>query len=216
MNHFEPRGGQLFCEEVALEEIAREVGTPVYIYSSATLARHYQVFRQALDGEPALAGALIAFAVKANSNLSVLASLARLGAGADTVSEGEIRRALSAGIGPAKIIFSGVGKTAREIAFAIAAGVRQINIESEPELALVAELAEAAGARPSIAIRVNPPRSPPAPSRASLGSLWPRPNGSMRQRRPRPTSTPGASPATSAARSPILRPSRRPMTACGA
>jgi diaminopimelate decarboxylase len=156
MNHFEPRGGRLHCEDVALEDIAREVGTPLYVYSSATLARHYRVFREALDNEPALAGALIAFAVKANSNLSVLARLARLGAGADTVSEGEIRRALAAGIGPDKIIFSGVGKTAREIAFAIAAGVRQINIESEPELALVAELAEAAGARPSIAIRVNP------------------------------------------------------------
>jgi diaminopimelate decarboxylase len=156
MNHFGARGGRLYCEDVALEDIARDAGTPVYVYSSATLARHYQVFRQALDDEPALAGALIAFAVKANSNLSVLASLARLGAGADTVSEGEIRRALAAGMGPEKIIFSGVGKSAREIAFAIAAGVRQINIESEPELALVEALAEAAGARPSIAIRVNP------------------------------------------------------------
>jgi diaminopimelate decarboxylase len=156
MNHFEPRDGRLFCEDVALEDIAQAVGTPVYVYSSATLARHYQAFRQALDDQPALAGALIAFAVKANSNLSVLASLARLGAGADTVSEGEIRRALAAGISPHRIIFSGVGKTAREIAFAIAAGVRQINIESEPELALVAGLAQAAGARPNIAIRVNP------------------------------------------------------------
>jgi diaminopimelate decarboxylase len=156
MNHFEPRDGRLYCEDVALEDIAREVGTPVYVYSAATLARHYQVFREALDGEPALKGALIAFAVKANSNLSVLASLARLGAGADTVSEGEIRRALAAGVAPAKIIFSGVGKSAGEIAFAMTAGVRQINIESEPELALVAQLAEAAGARPSIAIRVNP------------------------------------------------------------
>jgi diaminopimelate decarboxylase len=156
MNHFEPRDGRLSCEDVALEDIARAVGTPVYVYSSATLARHYQVFREALDDEPALRGALIAFAVKANSNVSVLASLARLGAGADTVSEGEIRRALAAGVGPDKIIFSGVGKTADEIAFAIAAGVRQINIESEPELTLVAQLAEAAGVRPSIAIRVNP------------------------------------------------------------
>jgi len=156
MNHFEPRDGRLYCEDVGLEDIAGAVGTPVYVYSSATLARHYQVFREALDGEPDLRGALIAFAVKANSNLSVLASLARLGAGADTVSEGEIRRALAAGIPPDKIIFSGVGKTAREIAFAIAAGVSQINIESEPELALVAQLAEAGGARPRVAIRVNP------------------------------------------------------------
>jgi diaminopimelate decarboxylase len=156
MNHFELRDGCLHVEDVPLAEIAQAVGTPVYVYAAATLARHYSVFRDALDSEVALAGSLIAFAVKANSNLSVLATLAALGAGADTVSEGEIRRALKAGVTADKIVFSGVGKTAREIAFALEAGVRQINVESEPELALVAKIADEAGRRPSIAIRVNP------------------------------------------------------------
>lgn len=156
MNHFELRDGRLHVEDAPLEDIARAVGTPVYVYASATLARHYTVFREALDAEAALQGSLIAFAVKANSSLSVLATLARLGAGADTVSEGEIRRALLAGIPADKIVFSGVGKTAREIAFALQVGVRQINVESEPELALITHLAAEAGARPSIAIRVNP------------------------------------------------------------
>ena len=156
MNHFDLRDGRLFCEDVPLSAIADAVGTPVYVYSSATLERHYQVFRRSLDEQSALAGAMIAFAVKANSNLSVLACLARLGAGADTVSEGEIRRALAAGVPADRIIFSGVGKTAREITFAILTGVRQINIESEPELALIAQIAAAVGSRPSIAIRVNP------------------------------------------------------------
>ena len=146
----------MFCEDVPLAEIADAVGTPVYVYSSATLERHYKAFREAVDGQAALAGALIAFAVKANSNLSVLAALARLGAGADTVSEGEIRRALAAGVPPDRIVFSGVGKTAQEIAFAVKAGVRQINIESGPELGLVTQIAAELGARPAIAIRVNP------------------------------------------------------------
>jgi diaminopimelate decarboxylase len=156
MNHFELREGRLHVEDLPLEVIARAVGTPVYVYASATLARHYTVFREALDAQPVLKGALIAYAVKANSSLSVLATLARLGAGADTVSEGEIRRALAAGVPADKIVFSGVGKTAREIAFALQAGVRQINVESEPELALITQIAAEAGIRPSLAIRVNP------------------------------------------------------------
>ena len=123
MNHFELKGGELFCEGVSLADIAAAVGTPVYVYSSATLERHFTVLRDSLvaegirgddGGDP-----LIAFAVKANSNLAVLRTLARLGAGADTVSEGEIRRALAAGIPAEKIVFSGVGKTADEIAFAL-------------------------------------------------------------------------------------------------
>ena len=156
MNHFEPRGGVLFCEDVSLAAIAREVGTPVYVYSSATLERHYQVLHDAIAGRPELGEPLIAFAVKANSNLSVLRTLGRLGAGADTVSEGEIRRALAAGIPADRIVFSGVGKTARELAFALEVGVAEINVESEPEIRLLAQIAESRGARPAIAIRVNP------------------------------------------------------------
>jgi diaminopimelate decarboxylase len=156
MNHFQLSEGELRCEDVRLAEIARAVGTPVYVYSTATLERHFAVFRQALDAHPALSGALIAYAVKANSNLSVLATLGALGAGADTVSEGEIRRALAAGIPAGRIVFSGVGKTAAEIEYALEVGVHQINVESEPELALVRAIAARTGARPSLAIRVNP------------------------------------------------------------
>jgi diaminopimelate decarboxylase len=160
MNHFEFRDGVLHVEDVDLSHIADEVGTPVYVYSSATLERHYTVLRDALvsagvrgegGGDP-----LIAFAVKANSNVAVLRTLARLGAGADTVSEGEIRRALAAGTPPEKIVFSGVGKTEDEIAFALRAGVAEINVESEPELRTVSQVAQGLGVRATIAIRVNP------------------------------------------------------------
>jgi diaminopimelate decarboxylase len=152
MNHFEVREGELHCEGVPLSRIAGEVGTPAYVYSSATLTRHFQVFRDAFAPRQVE----VAYAVKANANLSVLAVLARLGAGADTVSEGEIRRALKAGVPAAKIVFSGVGKTAAELAFAVEAGVGQINIESEPELDLLVRVAGERGARPKIAFRVNP------------------------------------------------------------
>lgn len=140
-----------------LEALAAAVGTPVYVYSSATLTRHYGLLREAADAHRgALGDALIAFAVKANSNLSVLATLARLGCGADTVSEGEIRRALKAGIPADRIVFSGVGKTDAELAFAIDVGVRQINIESAVELDRLIVVAAGTGASPEIAIRVNP------------------------------------------------------------
>ena len=155
MNHFELRGGELFCEDVPLAEIAQAVGTPVYVYSTATLERHYTVLRDALVAA-GVADPLIAFAVKANSNLAVLKTLALQGAGADTVSEGEIRRALAAGVPPEKIVFSGVGKTAAEIAFALQTGVCEINVESEPEMAAVAKVAERLGKRATIAFRVNP------------------------------------------------------------
>ena len=156
MNHFEARRGDLWCEDVPLEGMAETVGTPLYVYSSATLERHYRVFREALEAFPRLGAPLIAYAVKANSNLSVLATLGPLGAGADTVSEGEIRRALTAGIAPSRIIYSGVGKTAAELGYALDSGVAQINVESEPELRLLAALAAARGARPGVVIRVNP------------------------------------------------------------
>jgi diaminopimelate decarboxylase len=155
MNHFELLGGELACEQVPLSRIAEAVGTPVYVYSSATLERHFTVLRDALVGA-GLKDPLIAFAVKANSNVAVLRTLAALGAGADVVSEGEIRRALAAGVPPERIVFSGVGKTEGEVAFAVEAGVAEINVESEPELALVNRVAQRLGKRVPVAIRVNP------------------------------------------------------------
>lgn len=157
MHHFDRIDGALHAERAPLEAIAEAVGTPAYVYSTATLTRHYGLFRDAVaDQRAALGDALIAFAVKANSNLSVLATLARLGCGADTVSEGEIRRALKAGIPGGRIVFSGVGKTDAELAFALEAGVRQINVESAVELDRLIAVAAARDAAPEIAIRVNP------------------------------------------------------------
>ncbi len=152
MNHFEYRGGALCCEGVKLADIAEAVGTPCYVYSTATLERHYQVFRDAF----APRNVLVAFAVKANANIAVIATLARQGAGADTVSRGEIERALMAGVPAEKIIFSGVGKTADELAFAVEAGVHEINVESRAELELLSEIARGLGKNAPIAIRVNP------------------------------------------------------------
>ncbi|MFY0398929.1 MULTISPECIES: diaminopimelate decarboxylase [Brevundimonas] len=157
MHYFDLKDGVLHSEGVSLEALADSVGTPTYVYSSATLRRHYGLLRDACDAHrSALGEALIAFAVKANSNLSVLATLAKLGCGADTVSEGEIRRALAVGIPGERIIFSGVGKTDAELAFAIEQGVRQINVESSTELDRLIEVAANKNAAPAIAIRVNP------------------------------------------------------------
>jgi diaminopimelate decarboxylase len=160
MNHFELRDGELHCEAVPLSQIAKAVGTPVYVYSSATLERHFNVLASALR-EAGLKGEdgdapLVAYAVKANPNLAVLATLARLGAGADTVSEGEIRRALAAGVPASRIVFSGVGKQAGEIAFALKSGISEINVESEPEMRLIARVAGGLGQPARIAFRVNP------------------------------------------------------------
>jgi len=155
MNHFELSGGELTCEDVPLATIAEAVGTPVYVYSSATLERHVTVLRDALTAA-GLKDPLIAFAVKANPNVAVLRTLAQAGAGADVVSEGEIRRALAAGVPPERIVFSGVGKSEAEIAFALEAGVAEINLESEPELHLVNRIAQRLGKRATVAIRVNP------------------------------------------------------------
>ena len=152
MNHFEDRAGELWCEDVPLAAVAEAVGTPVYVYSTATLARHYRVYAEAFAGLEAL----VAYAVKANANLSVLRTLARLGAGADTVSEGEIRRALAAGVPPERIIFSGMGKTDAELAFACTLPGLQLNVESEPELERLSIAARVAGARPLVVFRVNP------------------------------------------------------------
>ncbi len=152
MHHFTYRDGALHAEGVPIARIAAEVGTPVYVYSTATLERHYKAFVNAFAGQTAH----VFYAMKANSNQAVLATLARLGAGADTVSEGEIRRALAAGIPANKIVFSGVGKSDAELAFAVDAGIYQINIESEGELQALSRIAAAKGRRPAAVIRINP------------------------------------------------------------
>ncbi len=152
MNHFDYRDGALFCEGVRLADIAETVGTPAYVYSSATLERHYDVFKSAFAPREVL----VAFAVKANANIAVLATLARKGAGADTVSQGEIERALKAGVPAERIVFSGVGKTEEELAFAVKARVHQINVESIAELEALSRIAASLNAAPAIAIRVNP------------------------------------------------------------
>ena len=141
MNHFDYRDGVLHAEDVAIPDIAAQVGTPFYCYSTATLTRHYRVFAQAFAG----LDALVCYAMKANSNQAVLRTLARLGAGADVVSEGELRRSLAAGIPASKILFSGVGKTAREMDLALEAGILCFNVESEPELELLSARAAALG-----------------------------------------------------------------------
>ncbi|MCB8837370.1 diaminopimelate decarboxylase [Aurantimonas sp. VKM B-3413] len=152
MNHFEIRNGVLHAENVPVEAIARELGTPFYCYSTATLTRHYEVFAKAF----ADIDALVCYAMKANSNQAVLATLARLGAGADVVSGGELIRALRAGIPADKIMFSGVGKTVEEIDLALAAGIFCFNIESEPELEAVSARAVACGATAHVSFRINP------------------------------------------------------------
>ena len=152
MHHFHYKSGILHAEDVSLARIAAEVGTPFYCYSTATLERHYQVLAHAFRD----LNALICFAVKANSNQAVLATMGRLGAGMDVVSEGELRRARAAGVPPSKIIFAGVGKTRGEMAYALEEGILGFNVESESELVALSEVATAIGKTASIAIRVNP------------------------------------------------------------
>src|SRR3990170_4592920 len=158
MHHFAYRRGVshknvLHAEEVDLSDLAAAVGTPFYCYSTATLERHYLVFADAFAAAP---GTLVCYSVKANSNLGVLATLARLGPGMDLVSEGELRRALAGKVSPEKIAFSGVGKTREEMAFALDSGILAFNVESEPELAALSEVAAARNRVARIAIRVNP------------------------------------------------------------
>ena len=158
MHHFAYRRGVshknvLHAEEVDLSDLAAAVGTPFYCYSTATLERHYRVFADAFAGMP---GTLVCYSVKANSNLGVLATLARLGAGMDVVSEGELRRALAVKVPPEKIVFSGVGKTRTEMEFALDAGIFAFNVESEPELRGLSEAGAARGTTARIAFRVNP------------------------------------------------------------
>ena len=143
MHHFTYRNGVMHAEAVDLIELATAVGTPFYCYSTATLQRHYQVFAEAFAGVPAL----ICYAMKANSNQAVVATLAKLGAGADVVSGGELKRALAAGIPPDRIMFSGVGKTASELAAAVDTGILCVNVESEGELALLSDDRSRQGSR---------------------------------------------------------------------
>ncbi|WP_308911378.1 diaminopimelate decarboxylase [Pseudokordiimonas caeni] len=152
MDHFNSRNGVMFAEDVDLRTIAEAVGTPVYVYSSATLERHFNVFHEAF----APLDPLVCFAVKANSNQAVLATLAKAGAGADVVSGGELKRALAAGIAPEKIVFSGVGKTADEMRLGLEADILQFNIESEPELEALNAVAASLGVVAPVSVRVNP------------------------------------------------------------
>jgi len=152
MDHFLYRDSILHAEDVPLRDIAAAVGTPFYVYSTATLTRHYTLFKEALDG----VDNLVCFAMKSNSNQAVIAHLASLGAGMDVVSGGEYARAIAAGVPGDRIVFSGVGKTADEMRMALSGGIRQFNVESEPEMAVLSGVAESMGKIAPITIRVNP------------------------------------------------------------
>ncbi|PTW63450.1 diaminopimelate decarboxylase [Breoghania corrubedonensis] len=152
MHHFTFRDGVLNAEDVSVADIAREVGTPFYCYSTATLERHYKVFAGAFPG----IDTMVCYAMKANSNQAVLTTLARLGAGMDVVSEGELRRALAAGVPGSRIMFSGVGKTAAELAFALDHDILCFNVESEPELEQLSRVAGGRGKTARVSLRINP------------------------------------------------------------
>ena len=152
MDHFTYRDGELYAEDVALSDIAAAVGTPVYVYSTATLLRHFQLFDAALDPLPHL----VCYAVKAASNVAILKTLADAGAGMDVVSAGEYLRAKAAGVPGDRIVFSGVGKTREEMRIALEGGVRQINLESEPEMRALSQVAAAMGVTVPVTVRVNP------------------------------------------------------------
>jgi diaminopimelate decarboxylase len=152
MNHFDYRNGVLHAEAVDLVALADAVGTPFYCYSTATLERHYRVFADAFGD----VDALVCYAMKANSNQSVLKTLAKLGAGSDVVSGGELKRALAAGFPPEKILFSGVGKTEAELSQALSEDILCINVESEPELELLSRLAVEMGRIARVSVRINP------------------------------------------------------------
>jgi len=156
MNHFEYRNGEMYAEQVPLQKIAREVGTPAYVYSLATLKRHFKVFDQAFAKAPHI----VCFSVKANSNLALLRAFAKEGSGFDIVSGGELFRALKVGADPKKIVFSGVGKKKQEIEYALEAGILMFNVESEEELFALNEIAAGVGKKAPISLRVNPDVDP--------------------------------------------------------
>ncbi|HVV61633.1 MAG TPA: diaminopimelate decarboxylase [Pseudolabrys sp.] len=165
MHHFDYRDGVLHAEAVNLDTLAREVKTPFYCYSTATLERHYKVFAGAF----ADVNALVCYAMKANSNQAVIRTLAKLGAGADVVSGGELKRARAAGIAPEKIMFSGIGKTADELALALDEGILCVNVESEPELRLLSSIASSKGRTAPISVRVNPDIDPKTHHKIATG-----------------------------------------------
>ncbi|HSG35087.1 MAG TPA: diaminopimelate decarboxylase, partial [Sphingomonadaceae bacterium] len=148
MDHFLYRDGVLHAEDVPISEIAEAVGTPFYVYSTATLTRHFKLFDEALDGMDHL----VCYAMKANSNQAVLKTMAALGAGVDVVSGGEYMRAKAAGFPGERIVFSGVGKTREEMRLALTGGIRQFNIESEPEMEVLSEVASALGVTAPVTI----------------------------------------------------------------
>ena len=203
MDHFHLNNGILHCEDVPLTDIAAEVGTPVYVYSSATLTRHAEVMHAALSE---LDDPLIAYAVKANPNPAVLATLARAGLGGDIVSIGEYRRARVAGMPPERILFSGVGKTAPEMAEALSGGLLQFNLKSVEEAHTLSQVAVAANRRAPIAFRINPDVEAGTHAKITTGKadnkLESPPPKRSRPSAPRatcPASTSTASPFTSAA-----------------
>ncbi|MEM9972110.1 MAG: diaminopimelate decarboxylase, partial [Pseudomonadota bacterium] len=152
MEHFLYQNGTLYAEDVSLPEIAAAVGTPFYVYSTATLTRHYRLFDEALEGTDHL----VCYAMKANSNQAVLRLMESLGAGVDVVSGGEYRRAKAAGFPGERIVFSGVGKTVEEMEVALTGGIRQFNVESEPEMDVLSAVAQRLGVVAPITVRVNP------------------------------------------------------------
>ncbi len=156
MHHFHYRGDDLYCEEVPVARIASEVGTPAYVYSHATLTRHFQVFDQAFAAVPHL----VCFAMKANANLAVLKLFSDLGAGLDVISGGELFRGLTAGVAPQRIVFAGPGKTREEIGYALKSDILMFNVESGQELRLIQEVASGMGMRARVALRVNPDVDP--------------------------------------------------------
>ena len=169
MDHFAIRDGVLHAEDVPLPRIAEEAGTPIYVYSAATIERHVHVFRDALRG---VTDPWIAFAVKANPNRAVLATLAKLGVGADVVSGGELLRALAAGIPAEKIVFSGVGKTAEEMTLGLQRGIGQFNLESFEEAELLSEVASGLGMTAKVAFRINPDVDAGTHSKISTGRAY--------------------------------------------
>lgn len=156
MHYFEYRNGELYCEEVSVKKILKEVGTPVYIYSAKTIKRHFKVFRESFSK----IDHLICYSVKANSNIAIISLLKQLGSGADIVSAGELKRVLKAGIDPKKIVFSGVGKTPEEIELALNADILMFNVESLEELETLGEVAKKLGKRAPFALRINPDVDP--------------------------------------------------------
>lgn len=156
MHHFDYQGNELYAEGVAIKDIVAAVGSPVYVYSQATLERHYRAFDDAFAGTPHT----ICYSVKANSNMAVLKNFIRLGGGVDIVSGGELYRAIKAGVSPSKVVYSGVGKKDDEIEYALTTGILMFNVESEQELTRISEIASRMGKKAGIAIRVNPDVDP--------------------------------------------------------